>query len=49
MSMRASEVIVTYRVLEQSLLVKVWYMGICIFFFKRKESEQPFRNMFPSG
>ena len=24
-------------------------MGICIFFFKRKESELPFRNMFPSG
>ena len=39
MSMKASEV----------LLVKIWYTGICIFFFKRKESELLFRNRFSSG
>ena len=37
MSMKASE-----------LLVKIWYTGICIFFFKRKESEL-LRNRFSSG
>ena len=46
--MKTSEVIVTFS-LSVANLVKIWYTGICIFFFKRKELELLFRNRFSSG
>ena len=53
MSMKSSEVIVTFSPsvannIDELLLVKIWYTGISIFLFKRKESELLFRNSFSS-